>query len=74
MSAKPTFGTILRRELDRAGISVADFAKRVEVKRATIYNLLNDTHGPSFALVDRIATALGVPTDTFRAGADAPPG
>lgn len=63
---KPTFGTILRRELDRAGVSVSELARRCDVSRAAIYNLLNDSYGPSLDLAGRIADALGVSVDLLR--------
>jgi transcriptional regulator with XRE-family HTH domain len=60
------FSARLRELIDGAGLSVSEVARRLDVTRATIYNLLNGTHAPTWELVQRIATTFGVPTDTLR--------
>ncbi len=68
MAENHTFSVArLRTLIHASGLSVSEVAKRLEVTRATVYNLLNGTHtDPAFSLVQKIADLFGVTTDSLR--------
>jgi transcriptional regulator with XRE-family HTH domain len=67
VSERAPFAARLRELIDASGLSVSEVARRLNVTRATVYNLLNGTHtDPAFSLVQRIADVFGVTTDSLR--------
>lgn len=62
------FPARLRALIDAAGVSVSEAARRIGVTRATVYNLLNGTTSPTWEVVQRVADAFGVTTDSLRGG------
>lgn len=67
MTREP-FGIILARLRTEAGLSVTDLAERAGVSRQTLHNLETGKYRPTWDVVQRLAGALGVPTDVFRDG------
>lgn len=61
-----TFPARLRQLIDAAGLSVSEVARRLETTRATVYNLLNGAHQPTWDTVQRCADLFGVTTDSLR--------
>lgn len=66
MTKRPPFPARLRELRERAELSVAALAAKAKITRAALYNLENGDSRPSWDVVQRLARALGVPTDTFR--------
>ncbi len=62
-----TFATILRREREKAGLSVAALAEAASMDRESVRLYEAGARRPTWQAVQAIATALNVPTDTFRA-------
>jgi len=55
----------LRRERERAGLSVSELARRAAVSKATVSQLEGGAGNPSVETLWAIATALGVPFSVF---------
>ncbi|WP_305789284.1 helix-turn-helix domain-containing protein [Symbioplanes lichenis] len=62
-SAPPlaTIATALRRERERAGISLAELARRAGIAKSTLSQLENATGNPSIETLWSLGVALGVP-------------
>lgn len=60
------FPAKLRALIAGAGLSVSEVARRLGVKRATVYHLLAGKHVPSWPVVQRVADLFGVSTDSLR--------
>lgn len=50
-------------QLEKLGWTRADLAERMHVTPGYITQLLNGHHEPGLRVVERVATALGVPAD-----------
>lgn len=59
-------GPRLKALRDKAGLSGAELAEKAGTTRQTVHNLEAGTYRPTWDLVQALAAALGVPTDTFR--------
>lgn len=64
-SIGPRIARSLRRERERAGMSISELARRAEVGKATISQLESGAGNPSVETLWAIATALGVPFAVF---------
>jgi transcriptional regulator with XRE-family HTH domain len=64
-SLGPRIARALRRERERAGLSVSELARRAQVAKATVSQLEGGTGNPSVETLWAIATALGVPFSVF---------
>ncbi len=64
-SLGPRIAQVLRRERDRAGLSVSELARRANVSKATVSQLEGGAGNPSVETLWAIATALGVPFAVF---------
>lgn len=66
--AKPSgsFGATLRRLREAAGLSGQQLAEKAGTTRQTVHSLESGKYGPTWEVVQKLAAALGVPTDTFR--------
>ena len=53
---------------ESAGLSIPDLARRADISDDSIRLYEAGTRSPSWQIVQKIATALGVSTDTFRTG------
>lgn len=64
------FAPVLRRVLDRYGVTPTNLARAVGVSPQRITNLLSEGRGardnPNWLTVQRIADALGISTDELR--------
>ncbi|WP_317983422.1 helix-turn-helix domain-containing protein [Microbacterium hominis] len=69
----PRISHALRRERDRAGLSVSELARRAGVGKATVSQLESGTANPSVETLWAIATALDVPFAVFVAEPDEAP-
>lgn len=65
-TSNESFGERLKALRETAGLSVAQLAKATDISRAALYNLENGDSRPTWDVVQSLAKALGVPTDTFR--------
>lgn len=61
-----TFPDRLKALREKAGLSGAELAEKCGTTRQTVHNLESGTHRPTWDLVQQLAAALGVSTDTFR--------
>lgn len=61
----PRIAAALRRERERADLSVSELARRANVSKATISQLEGGAGNPSVETLWAIATALGVPFSVF---------
>lgn len=66
MTTSKSFGAILRREREKAELSVSALAGRAKLLAATLRMYEAGTRRPGWDAVQAIAKALDVPTDTFR--------
>lgn len=64
-SLGPRIAQVLRRERDRAALSVSELARRAQVSKATVSQLESGAGNPSVETLWAIATALGVPFSVF---------
>ncbi len=69
----PRISHALRRERDRAGLSVSELARRAGVGKATVSQLESGRANPSVETLWAIATALDVPFAVFVAEPDEAP-
>jgi len=53
---------------DSAGLSIPELARRADISDDSIRLYEAGTRAPSWEMIQKIATALGVSTDTFRTG------
>ena len=51
-----------------AGLSIPDLARKADISDDAIRLYEAGTRSPSWQIVQKLATALGVSTDTFRTG------
>jgi transcriptional regulator with XRE-family HTH domain len=58
--AKPrtTFGAVLRRRREAAGLSVQQLGRRAGISRHTVYGLEREEYGPTLAVLFKLAAAL----------------
>lgn len=68
-SGTATFGEWLRRELDRAGLSQTELARRMGASPGTISTWANGRRVPGAKSGPALAEALGVPPERVRAAA-----
>jgi transcriptional regulator with XRE-family HTH domain len=61
MPTDTTFAAALRRERDRRGWSVAELAGRAGLCRTSVWKLEAGLRAPTWATVQALARALGVP-------------
>lgn len=67
MNPSHTFASLLADQLREKGYANPNaFAVANDMNAQTIHRLLNGERKPSWAMVQQIATALGVSTDVFR--------
>lgn len=62
----PTFPAKLARLREAANLSVPDLARKAEISDDAIRLYEKGERGPTWEAVQKLAAALGVPTDTFR--------
>jgi DNA-binding XRE family transcriptional regulator len=62
----PDFPARLKSLREKAGLTVAALARSTGLSRAGLYKLESGESRPSWDVVQKIAAALSVPTDTFR--------
>lgn len=63
--SKP-FPVKLQKLIDATGLSVSAWCKQHELSQQTIQGYIAGTRRPTWDMVQQIAKALGVSTDTFR--------
>ena len=61
-----TFADKLKQYIVATGLSVAAWCKANDLKQQTIQSYTSGERRPTWDMVQQIAKALGVPTDTFR--------
>jgi transcriptional regulator with XRE-family HTH domain len=62
----PDFGPRLKALREKAGLSGAQLAEKAGTSRQQVHQLERGDYRPSWDMVQALAAALGVPTDTFR--------
>lgn len=65
--AEPQLGPTLRALREQAGLSQEELAARAQVSRASIQNWEGNRTAPRRAETRKLASALGMTVDTFRA-------
>lgn len=58
-------GTKIRTARKAKGLSVDTLAEKLDISRASLYSWENDEFSPSFAKIEKLAAALGVPMSYF---------
>jgi len=64
-SLGPRISRAVRRERERAGLSVSELARRAGLGKATVSQLESATTNPSVETLWAVATAIGVPFSVF---------
>jgi predicted transcriptional regulator len=61
--AEPDFARNLNRLIAERGMTPAQFRERSGINGTTVYEYLNGTHVPSYAMLRRIRAAIGCTWD-----------
>lgn len=72
MSKTGTFAATLQRLLEERGLTAYALSMRSGVKKQTLSKLLNQTQGPSWDTVQRLAAALGIECTAFADAVELP--
>lgn len=54
------FIALMRKEMDRQGMSISELARKAQIGRPYLHRVMNHEHSPSLEWVERVAAALGM--------------
>ena len=72
MSASETFGEKLRELRERAGLTQAELAEKLQTTQMIVSRWERGGRVPTWSAIQKLADALGVSTEAFRDDAPAP--